>query len=66
MKYRKKPVVIDAIQLTWANWNEVCDFVSAECFGGGVYLDKHQKPTKQATEKNGVIYKYPGRTNVGY
>lgn len=26
MKYRKKPVVIDAVQLTWPNWNEMCDF----------------------------------------
>jgi hypothetical protein len=27
MKYRKKPIVIEAIQLRWATWNEVCDFV---------------------------------------
>lgn len=27
MKYRKKPVEIEAVQLTWANWGEVCDFV---------------------------------------
>lgn len=27
MKFRKKPVVIEAVQLTWANWNEVCEFV---------------------------------------
>ena len=27
MKYRKKPVVIEAIQLKWTNWNEVCDFL---------------------------------------
>lgn len=25
--YRKKPVVIQAVQLNWANWNEVCDFL---------------------------------------
>ncbi len=25
-KYRKKPVVIEAVQLTWDNWNEICDF----------------------------------------
>ena len=27
MKYRKKPVVIEAIQLRWDTWSEMCDFV---------------------------------------
>lgn len=27
MKYRKKPVVIEALQLRWDNWSEMCDFV---------------------------------------
>ena len=27
MKYRKKPVVIEAVQLRWDTWNEVCDFI---------------------------------------
>lgn len=26
-KFRKKPVVIEAMQLRWDNWNEMCDFV---------------------------------------
>ena len=26
-KYRKKPVVIEAVQLTWDTWDEVCQFV---------------------------------------
>lgn len=39
MKYRKKPVVIDAIQLRWDTWSDVCEFVPTEYFGGGVYLD---------------------------
>ncbi len=26
-KYRKKPVVIEAVQLCWKNWGELCDFV---------------------------------------
>ncbi len=25
-KYRKKPIVIEAVQLRWDNWNEMCDF----------------------------------------
>jgi hypothetical protein len=27
MKYRKKPVVIDAVQLRWTTWSDVCDFL---------------------------------------
>ena len=26
MKYRKKPLVIEAIQLRWDTWNEMCEF----------------------------------------
>ena len=25
-KYRKKPVVIEAVQLRWDTWDEMCDF----------------------------------------
>ena len=25
-KYRKKPVVIEAMQLRWDNWGEMCEF----------------------------------------
>lgn len=27
MKFRKKPTVIEAIQLRWDTWGEVCEFV---------------------------------------
>lgn len=43
-KFRKKPVVIEAIQLTWSNWDAICDFVTAPFFGGGVFLDKDGNP----------------------
>lgn len=26
-KYKKKPVVIEAVQLNWRNWNEICEFL---------------------------------------
>ena len=26
-QYRKGPIVIEAVQLLWENWNEVCDLV---------------------------------------
>ena len=34
-KYRKKPVVIEAIQLKWENWSEICDFVGVPKNGHG-------------------------------
>lgn len=32
-KYRKKPIIIDAIQLLWKNWNEVCNFLKTSLVG---------------------------------
>ena len=26
-KWRKKPIVIEALQLNWGNWEEMCSFV---------------------------------------
>ncbi len=26
-RFKKKPVVIEAVQLTWGNWNEMCNFL---------------------------------------
>lgn len=45
MKFRKKPVIIDAVQLTWKNWNEICNFVTPPWFGGGIYLDDQGNET---------------------
>lgn len=38
-KFRKKPVVVEAIQLTWENWSAVCDFIPKPHFVRGVYTD---------------------------
>lgn len=27
MRYRKKPVTVEAVRLSWRTWNEVCGFV---------------------------------------
>jgi hypothetical protein len=53
-KFRKKPVVIEAVQLTWPNWNAVCDFVTEPHFGGGTYVDENGVPVKDATHKLGL------------
>ena len=42
MKFRKKPVVIEAIQLLWENWGDICEFVGVgkaeEGFPSGCYV----------------------------
>jgi len=38
MKFRKKPVVVEAVQLKWETWNEVCDFVPKPWFVRGVWV----------------------------
>jgi hypothetical protein len=53
-KFRKKPVVIEAVQLTWPNWNAVCDFLSKEAFGVGTYVDENGIPTEDASKRLGV------------
>jgi len=58
MFYKKKPVVIEAIQLTWSNWCEVCDFIDEKVFGGGTYLDdKTFEPTDNTTNTLGLYIK---------
>lgn len=53
--YRKKPVVIEAVQLTWDNWNEVCELAGvgklADGKPEGCYLDiNNQMHNKFSTE----------------
>ena len=49
MKYRKKPVVIDAVRLTWENWSEICDFVGVSAEGPkGCYLDRTGEPIESS------------------
>ena len=44
-KFRKKPVVIEAVQLRWATWSEMCDFANVgkltngKPAGGGIDAD---------------------------
>jgi len=38
-KFRKRPVVVEAVQLTWENWRAVCDFVSVPENGIGIIED---------------------------
>ena len=43
-RYVEKPQPpFEALQLTWGNWDEMCDFVTVDGFRG-VYLDEYYQP----------------------
>ncbi len=58
MKYRKKPVVIEAVQLRWDTWNEICDFAGVGKLKDGnpegCYIGEDGQPTIDTTEVIGL------------
>lgn len=46
-KYRKKPVVIEAIQLNWENWSDICNFL------GGIISEEN--PGRYQEGSNGEL-----------
>jgi hypothetical protein len=60
-KYRKKPVVIEAMQLRWDNWNEMCDFAGVGKLSDGkpsgcyVGSDGQALPEGQTSEEIGIL-----------
>ena len=57
MKFRKKPVEVEAIRLTWQTWGEACEFVPKPYFDKGVYLDPEtleELPDGQVSETMGL------------
>lgn len=55
--FTKRPVTIEAVQLTWPNWSLICEFVAKEYFGGGCYLDADGKETEDCNGKMGLKIK---------
>ena len=56
-KFRKKPVVVEAVQLLWPNWNEVCEIVGADAFtkgAVGVYVDQDGVETTDTNARLGI------------
>lgn len=51
--FRKRSVVIQAVQLTWANWDEICEFVPRPWFVRGVWLDKDGTPLPEGSYRFG-------------
>ena len=57
MKYRKKPVVIEAVQLRWDTWSEMCDHA-----GVGKLTDG--KPEGTFVDSEGqAVEGFPGTEN---
>ena len=61
-KFRKKPIVIEAVQLTWQNWSEICAFVPKPWFVRGVWLDDDGKEIKETDRAN---FKAAGNNGIG-
>lgn len=55
MKFRKKPIVIEAVQLRWDTWNEMCDFA-----GVGSLDDDCPEGTQNDLENNPLPDGGPG------
>ena len=59
-KYRKKPVVIDALQLRWDTWQEMCDHAGVGKLSDGkpegCYVDDHGNalPEGKTSERMGL------------
>jgi len=50
MKFRKKPVIIEAVQLRWDNWSEMCEHAGVGYLSSGqpegTYIDAEGKPSE--------------------
>jgi hypothetical protein len=55
-KFRKKPVVIEAVQLLWTTWSEMCDHA-------GVGLLSDGKPEGCHVDEEGKAHKPPECAN---
>jgi hypothetical protein len=57
-KYRKKPVVIEAVQLRWDTWSEMCEHAGvgklADGKPEGCYVDEAGRVTTDANAKMGL------------
>ena len=58
MRVRKKPVEVEAVQLTWSTWNEMCDFAGVGKLSDGkpegCYIDEDGNGTDSATSELGL------------
>lgn len=57
MKFRKKPVIIDAVQFTGDNTEEIMTFVPKPWYQGFCYLSSGNKESVKPTSKMGFKLK---------
>jgi hypothetical protein len=72
MKARKIPVEEEVIQLTWGNWNQVCDFIGQDAFKAGsigVYVDRQTGKISDSNidgEIGLVLRTYPTEPHIDF
>lgn len=59
MRYRKRPVEVDAVRLGWDTWSDVTALLGDEAFRSGkargVYLDDDGEVVEGATDRMGLL-----------
>jgi len=53
MKFKKKPVVIEAVQLLWSTWNEMCDHAGVGKLSDGKPEGTYVNPNNEAVSGSG-------------
>ena len=57
-KFRKKPVVIEAVQLRWSTWSEMCNHAGVGMLSDGkpegCYVSADGQATNEVTEEIGM------------
>lgn len=54
LKYKQKPILIEAIRLTWENWPAICDFVPKPHFIAGCFIDKNGNAVPEDQPQDGT------------
>lgn len=58
MKFRKKPVIIEAVQLTWDNWQDMCQHANvgrlADGRPEGCYIDENGDASEELSDAIGL------------
>lgn len=57
-RWRKRPVEVEAVQLRWDNWSEMCDHTAgSDCVG--CYIDVAGKPTESSDGRDVMGLRIP-------
>ena len=64
-KFRSKTVIVEAVQLLWSTWSEMCEFIAApgglkEGHPEGCYVDQDGNETEDTNGRIGLKIPRPG------